>query len=148
LTFDNLSMKKEIFVLGFLFILISCGRTTVYPSDKKTKYIFTNQTNQGANLIGLKENILVKTIFVKDSSSSEFEVTTAKTFSFAESFFNDADSVVIRFENGKTTTFDLKDINFFHKSPLSADAYSHSRINEEYLQKTYFITQELLDSAK
>jgi hypothetical protein len=142
-------MDKVIIACLMAFLMIACGRTTVYPNDKKTKFIFINQTGQSANLIGLKNNKIVKDILVEDSSSSEFELVTQKTFAVAEDIFNNPDSFLIRFEKiNKTTIFTLQHIDFAHKSAMDPNAYTRNKISDDYMEKTYFITQELLDSAK
>ncbi len=142
-------MDKVIIACLMAFLMMTCGRTTVYPNDKKTKFIFINQTSESANLIGLKNNKIVKDILVEDSSSYDFELVTQKTFAVAEDVFNNPDSFLIRFKNiNKTTIFTLQFIDFAHKSAMDPNAYSRNKISDDYMEKTYFITQELLDSAK
>ncbi len=131
-----------------LIILLGGCRTIKDPSDKKTRFIFVNETNQNLTIYGFKNNKEVKNIFIEKTSSYIGEVITPKTFATESELFNYADSSTILFVNGKKLVFTISNLSLFLKCPLVPNNYSFNKINDNYLETTYKITNEFLDSAR
>ena len=132
-----------------VFIILFCGcRTIKEPSDKKTKFIFINDTREDLHIYGFKAKMEVKRLFVEKTNSIVFEMVNPKTFAAESDVFNFADSSVIVFESGKKIAFTISHLALFLKCPLVPNHYTYNKINNDYLETTYKITNEFLDSAK